>query len=67
MRANAKGKNVATSTEPKCVQQIRSGAKKAKKALGFLMGAVMKASGGAAPPTTVKQLLERKLNNDNGL
>jgi aspartyl-tRNA(Asn)/glutamyl-tRNA(Gln) amidotransferase subunit B len=41
--------------------QVRTGDKKAKAAFGFLMGAVMKASGGKAPPAAVKQLLESKL------
>jgi aspartyl-tRNA(Asn)/glutamyl-tRNA(Gln) amidotransferase subunit B len=42
-------------------EQVRTGDKKAKQAFGFLMGAVMKASGGKAPPAAVKELLERKL------
>jgi len=42
-------------------QQVRGGDKKAKAAFGFLMGAVMKASGGKAPPAAVKELLEKKL------
>ena len=41
--------------------QVRTGDKKAKAAFGFLMGAVMKASAGKAPPSAVKQLLEAKL------
>lgn len=42
-------------------EQIRTGDKKAKQAFGFLMGQVMKVSGGKAPPAAAKQLLERKL------
>jgi aspartyl-tRNA(Asn)/glutamyl-tRNA(Gln) amidotransferase subunit B len=42
-------------------EQIRSGDKKAAKAFGFLMGQVMKLSGGKAPPAEIKKLLERKL------
>jgi aspartyl-tRNA(Asn)/glutamyl-tRNA(Gln) amidotransferase subunit B len=43
-------------------EQVRTGDKKAKQAFGFLMGAVMKLSGGKAPPAAVKQLLEQKLS-----
>ena len=42
-------------------EQVRTGDKKSKAAFGFLMGAVMKLSGGKAPPAAVKQLLEQKL------
>ena len=44
-------------------EQVRTGDKKAKQAFGFLMGAVMKASGGKAPPAAVKELLEKKLTD----
>jgi aspartyl-tRNA(Asn)/glutamyl-tRNA(Gln) amidotransferase subunit B len=42
--------------------QVRGGDKKARQAFGFLMGAVMKLSGGKAPPAAVKELLEKKLS-----
>ena len=42
--------------------QVRGGDKKAKQAFGFLMGAVMKLSGGKAPPSAVKELLGKKLS-----
>jgi len=51
----------AIAANPGPVEQIRRGDKKAKQAFGFLMGAVMKISGGKAPPAAVKSLLERKL------
>ncbi len=44
------------------VEQIRSGHKKAKQAVGFLMGRIMKASQGKAPPAEAKRLLEEKLH-----
>ena len=53
--------NAAIAANPGPADQIRAGDKKAKQAFGFLMGAVMKLSGGKAPPVTVKQLLETKL------
>ena len=49
------------AANPAIVEQIRRGDKKAKQAFGFLMGAIMKASGGKAPPAAAKALLERKL------
>jgi len=51
----------AIAANPGPAQQVRTGDKKAKQALGFLMGAVMKISGGKAPPAMVKQLLDSKL------
>jgi aspartyl-tRNA(Asn)/glutamyl-tRNA(Gln) amidotransferase subunit B len=51
----------AIAANPGVAQQITSGDKKAKQAFGFLMGAVMKASGGKAPPAAVKELLEKRL------
>ena len=38
--------------------------KKAAKALGFLMGRIMKASKGKAPPADVKKLLENRIQAD---
>jgi len=43
------------------VEDVRSGGKKQKKALGFLMGQVMQKSRGAAHPADVHRLLEEKL------
>ncbi len=43
------------------IEQIRSGDKKAAKAFGFLMGQIMKASAGKAPPAEVKKMLEAKI------
>jgi aspartyl-tRNA(Asn)/glutamyl-tRNA(Gln) amidotransferase subunit B len=51
----------AIAANPAVAQQIKSGDKKAKQAFGFLMGAVMKASGGKAPPAAVKEMLEKRL------
>ncbi len=55
--------NQAIAANPGPVEQIRTGDKKAKAAFGFLMGHVMKASGGAAPPAEVKKLLETKIGS----
>ena len=51
----------AIAANPAPAEQVRTGDKKAKAAFGFLMGAVMKLSGGKAPPAAVKELLEKKL------
>jgi aspartyl-tRNA(Asn)/glutamyl-tRNA(Gln) amidotransferase subunit B len=53
----------ALAANPGPCQQVRTGDKKAKQAMGFLMGAVMKLSGGKAPPAVVKELLEKKLQS----
>ena len=45
------------------VAQVRAGDKKAKKAFGFLMGRIMMASAGKAPPAEVKKLLERRIRD----
>ncbi len=49
------------AANPAIVEQIRSGDKKAKQALGFLMGQIMKASQGKAPPADAKKRLEEKV------
>jgi len=54
----------AIAANPGPAQQVRSGDKKAKQAFGFLVGQVMRASGGKAPPATVKEVLEQKLTAD---
>jgi aspartyl-tRNA(Asn)/glutamyl-tRNA(Gln) amidotransferase subunit B len=54
--------DAAIAANPGPAEQIRTGDKKAKAAFGFLMGAVMKLSGGKAPPATAKALLEKKLS-----
>ena len=51
----------AIAANPGPAEQVRTGDKKAKQAFGFLMGAVMKISGGKAPPAAVKEILEAKL------
>jgi aspartyl-tRNA(Asn)/glutamyl-tRNA(Gln) amidotransferase subunit B len=52
----------AIAANPDPAQQVRSGDKKAKQAFGFLVGQVMRISGGKAPPSAVKELLESKLS-----
>ena len=61
--AGAIGKWVdeAIAANPGPAEQVRTGDKKAKAAFGFLMGSVMKISGGKAPPAEAKRLLEEKL------
>ena len=44
-------------------EQIRAGDKKAAKALGFLMGRIMKLSKGKAPPAQAKKLLEARIHS----
>ncbi len=51
----------AIAANPQAVEDVRSGGKKQKKAFGFLTGQVMRASGGAAPPAEVQQLLRERL------
>ena len=52
------------AANPDAVAEIKAGGKKQKRAFGFLMGQVMKLSGGAAAPAQVQQLFERKLEVD---
>jgi aspartyl-tRNA(Asn)/glutamyl-tRNA(Gln) amidotransferase subunit B len=51
------------AANPAVADQVRTGDKKAKAAFGFLMGQIMKLSGGKAPPTAAKAVLERKLSS----
>jgi len=51
----------AITANPQAVAEVLSGGKKQKKAFGFLMGQVMKLSGGAAAPAQVQELFARKL------
>ncbi|MHC4525021.1 MAG: Asp-tRNA(Asn)/Glu-tRNA(Gln) amidotransferase subunit GatB, partial [Planctomycetota bacterium] len=44
------------------VEDAKSNPKKAKKAMGFLMGQVMQKSKGQANPKIVSQILNKKLN-----
>lgn len=50
------------AANPKAVDDIRSGSKKAKKATGFLLGQVMQKSKGQANPKVVSQILNKKLS-----
>ncbi len=54
----------ALTDNPQAVQDAQSPGKKQKKAFGFLMGQVMQASRGAAPPQDVQKLLRSKLGLD---
>lgn len=47
--------------QPQAVQDVVQESKKAKKALGFLMGQVIQKSGGQANPKIVSQVLQAKL------
>ena len=47
---------------PKAVDDVKSGGKKSKKALGFLLGQVMQKTKGRANPKVVSQILGKKLN-----
>jgi aspartyl-tRNA(Asn)/glutamyl-tRNA(Gln) amidotransferase subunit B len=53
----------ALQANPDAVESIRSGAKNAKKAFGFLMGQVMQKSRGAAAPQEVQKLLKQRLES----
>ncbi|HAU38747.1 MAG TPA: Asp-tRNA(Asn)/Glu-tRNA(Gln) amidotransferase GatCAB subunit B [Phycisphaerales bacterium] len=53
----------AIAANPKAVEDVRSGGKSQKKAFGFLMGQVMRLSGGAAAPAEVQRLLQQKLGS----
>jgi aspartyl-tRNA(Asn)/glutamyl-tRNA(Gln) amidotransferase subunit B len=46
---------------PKAVDDVKSGGKKTKKALGFLLGQVMQKTKGQANPKVVSQILAKKL------
>ncbi|KPK86264.1 MAG: hypothetical protein AMJ81_01665 [Phycisphaerae bacterium SM23_33] len=51
----------AVAENPQAVADVQAGGKKQKKAFGFLMGQVMKLSGGAAVPAEVQKVLQEKL------
>ena len=51
----------ALAGNPQAVEEVKSGGKKQKKALGYLMGQVMQKSRGAAAPGEVQKLLRAKL------
>ncbi|MCL2646767.1 MAG: Asp-tRNA(Asn)/Glu-tRNA(Gln) amidotransferase subunit GatB [Phycisphaerales bacterium] len=52
----------ALAANPNAVDSYKNNPKKKQASLGFLRGAVMKASGGKADPKLVGDLLEKKLN-----
>jgi aspartyl-tRNA(Asn)/glutamyl-tRNA(Gln) amidotransferase subunit B len=52
----------AMAANPVAVETCKTNPKKRQASLGFLRGAVMKASGGKADPKLVGELLEKKLN-----
>jgi len=52
----------ALAANPVAVDTCKNNPKKKQASLGFLRGAVMKASGGKADPKLVGELLEKKLN-----
>jgi aspartyl-tRNA(Asn)/glutamyl-tRNA(Gln) amidotransferase subunit B len=51
----------AIAANPNAVETYKNNPKKAQASMGFLRGAVMKASGGKADPKMVGELLEKKL------
>ena len=53
--------DVVIAENPKAVGDVKSGAKKSKKALGFLMGQVIQKSKGQANPKIVSEILNKKL------
>ena len=53
----------AIAANPGPAEQVRTGDKKAKAAFGFLIGQIMKLSGGKAPPAAAKALLESRLSS----
>lgn len=60
--ATEKWVDEALAANPKAVDDYRNNPKKKQASLGFLRGAVMKASQGKADPKLVGELLEKKLN-----
>jgi aspartyl-tRNA(Asn)/glutamyl-tRNA(Gln) amidotransferase subunit B len=59
--ATEKWVDEALAANPKAVEDYRNNPKKKQASLGFLRGAVMKASQGKADPKMVGELLEKKL------
>jgi aspartyl-tRNA(Asn)/glutamyl-tRNA(Gln) amidotransferase subunit B len=51
----------AIANHAPAVEEVRSGGKKADKSFNFLVGQVMRASRGAAPPRDVQRLLREKI------
>jgi len=51
----------AVAANQRAVQDVMEGGKKAKRAFGFLMGQVMRRSGGRAQPAEARRLLSQKL------
>jgi aspartyl-tRNA(Asn)/glutamyl-tRNA(Gln) amidotransferase subunit B len=51
----------ALADNPKAVEDVRSGSKKSKKAMSFLLGQVMQKTKGQANPKVVSEILARKL------
>ncbi|MFM7592492.1 MAG: Asp-tRNA(Asn)/Glu-tRNA(Gln) amidotransferase GatCAB subunit B, partial [Isosphaeraceae bacterium] len=51
----------ALASNPKAMEDLKTGKKKPDAIKGFLRGQVMKATGGKANPTLVGQLLDAKL------
>lgn len=60
--ATEKWVDEAVAAHPKAVEDYQNNPKKKQASLGFLRGAVMKASHGKADPKLVGELLEKKLN-----
>jgi aspartyl-tRNA(Asn)/glutamyl-tRNA(Gln) amidotransferase subunit B len=60
--ATEKWVDEAMAAHPKAVDDARNNPKKKQASMGFLRGAVMKASAGKADPKMVGELLEKKLN-----
>jgi aspartyl-tRNA(Asn)/glutamyl-tRNA(Gln) amidotransferase subunit B len=50
------------SENPGAVDDIKSGGKKSKKAMGFLLGQVIQKTKGQANPKVVSEILSKKLN-----
>jgi aspartyl-tRNA(Asn)/glutamyl-tRNA(Gln) amidotransferase subunit B len=50
------------SENPKAVDDVKSGGKKSKKALGFLLGQVIQKTKGQANPKVVSEILSKKLS-----
>lgn len=60
--ATEKWVDEALAANPKAVDDYKNNPKKKQASMGFLRGAVMKASAGKADPKMVGELLEKKLN-----
>jgi aspartyl-tRNA(Asn)/glutamyl-tRNA(Gln) amidotransferase subunit B len=60
--ATEKWVDEALAANPKAVDDYKNNPKKKQASIGFLRGAVMKASAGKADPKMVGELLEKKLN-----